>query len=364
MRPRSATDRAAGGPGTWAIATAYVGTVVGAGFASGQETLQFFTAYGRAGLLGLALALLLFAGFGMRVLLLGRALGAVSHRPLIRWAVGPRLSPLVDGLLVFFLLGTAATMVSGASAAMLEQYGWARIWGAVLMSGASTATVLLGLRGVVNALAFFAPLLIASVLAIAGYSLATGPGIAGAMAWRGAPELAAAGPWWVGAVLYVAYNLVLSIPILAPLGAAARDRDSAIGGGLLGGALLGLGAGAIHLTVASFMPGAGALDIPMLYAARSLPAWIPLVYSVLLLGEVYTTAVAMLFGFAARVAETGGRRYHAAVLGGGAAALVGGLFPFAQVIGTLYPVMGILGIVLLLLFLRPLPGPADRLGRP
>ncbi|HLT57595.1 MAG TPA: hypothetical protein VKZ69_02335 [Limnochordales bacterium] len=341
------------GPGAWAIATAYAGTVVGAGFASGQETLQFFTAYGRAGLAGLVVAAVLFAGFGVRVLLLGRQLEAASHRPLIRWAVGPRAAPWVDGVLVAFLLGTAAAMVSGAAATMREQYGWARGWGALLMGGASTLTVLTGLRGVVGALAFFAPLLIGAVLAIAGYSLASGPGVAGAWAWPGDPGLAAVGPWWVGALFYVAYNMVLAIPILAPLGAAARDRESAVAGGALGGVLLGLGAAAIHLAVASFMPAAGALDIPMLYAARSLPPWSPMVYSVLLLAEVYTTAVALLFGFAARLGEAGRIPFPAAVVGGGAAALAGGLFPFAQIIGTLYPIVGALGLVLLVAFLRP-----------
>lgn len=342
-------------PGTWAIATAFVGTVVGAGFASGQETLQFFTAYGRWGLAGLALAVVLFAGFGVRVLLLGRQLKAASQRPLVQWAVGPRLASAFDGLMIFFLLGTAAAMVSGAAATLVEQFGWPRWLGALLMAAASTATVLTGLRGVVGALALFAPLLIASVLAIAGYSLATGPGLAGALAWHGAAELAPVPAWWLGAELYVAYNMVLAIPILAPLGAAGRDRDSVVGG-VLGGVLLSLGAAAIHLTVASFMPAAGTLDIPMLFAARTLPPGIPLAYSVLLLGEVYTTAVAMLYGVAARFGETGGRRFRASVLTGGAAALAGGLFPFAEVVGTLYPVIGIFGGVLLLAFLRPAAG--------
>src|SRR5690606_27678155 len=44
------------GPGPWAVAGAFVGTVVGAGFASGQETLRVFTAFGPAGLAGRGLA--------------------------------------------------------------------------------------------------------------------------------------------------------------------------------------------------------------------------------------------------------------------------------------------------------------------
>ncbi|OTA41527.1 MAG: hypothetical protein A6D92_05935 [Symbiobacterium thermophilum] len=48
------------GAAVFRVATTYIGTVVGAGFASGQETLRFFAAYGPAGLAGILLATLLF----------------------------------------------------------------------------------------------------------------------------------------------------------------------------------------------------------------------------------------------------------------------------------------------------------------
>ncbi|MBO8141174.1 MAG: hypothetical protein H0Z37_03200 [Firmicutes bacterium] len=339
--------------GAWRIAAAYAGTVVGAGFASGQETLQFFTAFGPAGSAGLILAVLLFSGFGVRVLWLGRKLNAGSHRPLVHWAFGPRVAPIVDWVLTLFLLATAAAMASGAAATMLEQYGWPRWLGAALMTALSAATVLTGLRGVIRAIAFVAPLLIGSVLAISAYSLSDGPGIAAALAWEGRPQLAPVEPWWLAGALYVAYNMVLAVPVLGPLGAEARDRAALAWGGALGGIGLGLGAGAIHLAVAAHMPEASRFDIPMLYAARGLPPWVPLAYSALLLAEVYTTAVAVLFGFAARLGEESGPRFRAAVIGGGAAAFVGGLFPFAEVVGTVYPLMGLVGGLMLLSFLRP-----------
>src|SRR5690606_21620454 len=146
------------------------------------------------------------------------------------------------------------------------------------------------------------------------------------------------------APLYVAYNLVLSVPVLTPLGAAAGGSGALRWGGILGGIALGLGATLVHFAVAGHLPEAGRLDIPMLYAARALPGWVPFVYSLVLLVQIYTTAVGALFGFAGRVAEGKPERFRAAVIGGGAAAFLGGQLGFAHVVGATYPLMGVAGI--------------------
>ena len=49
---------------TWKIAATFIGAVVGAGFASGQELSQFFLGYGPAGRYGVICSGLLFALWG------------------------------------------------------------------------------------------------------------------------------------------------------------------------------------------------------------------------------------------------------------------------------------------------------------
>ena len=48
------------------IALAYMSVVIGGGFASGQEVLQFFTGYGLIGILGTLVSGLMFAFLGRR----------------------------------------------------------------------------------------------------------------------------------------------------------------------------------------------------------------------------------------------------------------------------------------------------------
>ena len=58
------------GVSTLKIAATYIGTVVGAGFATGQEILQFFSRFGVLGLLGIFLAAALFVFFGYLIMML------------------------------------------------------------------------------------------------------------------------------------------------------------------------------------------------------------------------------------------------------------------------------------------------------
>ena len=65
------------------LAGAYIGIIIGAGFASGQEVLQFFTSFGIYSVLGIVVATALFAFLGMQVTQLGSTLQTRSHKSII-----------------------------------------------------------------------------------------------------------------------------------------------------------------------------------------------------------------------------------------------------------------------------------------
>lgn len=65
------------------IAGAYIGTIVGAGFASGLEVLQFFTSFGWLSFFGVIVATLLFAFLGMNITQIGSRLQTHSHKEVV-----------------------------------------------------------------------------------------------------------------------------------------------------------------------------------------------------------------------------------------------------------------------------------------
>ncbi len=344
------------------IAATYIGTVVGAGFASGQEVLQFFGYFGRAGLAGLAVTAVLLAVFGYMILELGRRLKAESHLPIIRYAGGRWIGTFIDWVITLFLFGAVITMGAGAGAIFTEQFNLPFLWGSFLMIAASLLTVLLGISGVVRSISLVVPLLLVAVFGVAAYTIATDmPALMASLRGYSEPALAPVPYWPLTAVLYTSYNLVLAVAILAPLGALSGPNRLKTGA-ILGGLGLGIGATLINLAILTHIGRASTYEIPMILVAGTVSPLVRIAYTIVLLAEVYTTAVGSLYGFVARLSKQGSARYRYLTIGAGALALGLSQFGFSNLVSILFPAVGFAGLLLLGSLVYGFV--KERLGRP
>ncbi|MFZ5827290.1 MAG: hypothetical protein ACOY94_23575 [Bacillota bacterium] len=326
------------------VAATYVGTVVGAGFATGQEILTFFTHFGQNGVYGVLLATVLLGVLGSMVLRIGHRLRAESHVAVIEEVTGPTVGRLVDWVITFFLFGGAAIMMAGSGAVFAEHWHLNRFLGTLVMAILAGGTVAMGLRGVVASISAVAPILVVMVLVVSTGSILVS-GISPAdLAWY-RPDEAATTFWPVSALLYVSYNLLISIAVLGPLGREAKSERVLHYGGLIGGFVLGLGALFINLAVLAGLPESATYEVPMLHLARQFPPWLQTSYSIVLWAEVYTTAVASLFGLAIRLTKPESPRYGQFVVGATVLALVASQFGFSQLVGFLFPAVGWVGLL-------------------
>ena len=329
------------------IAATYIGTVVGAGFASGQEVLQFFSFFGLKSILALIFAGLLFVFFGRIVLDLGQRLQARSYVAIVNKAGGPYFGKVIDGTITFFLFGALTAMAAGAGAIFGEQFGLPRILGSALMVAAALGTVLSGFHGVVISISFVAPVLLLSVLGLSVAALLTIPPdlkIIGLWAKEANPAIS---PWPLSALAYVSYNLILSVCILAPLGARAAGVGAIRKGAVLGGLGLFLGALAINLAILTVPFEAATFEIPMVYIAGRFSPLVQAGYGLVLLAEIYTTAVANLYGFTTRVADPDTIRFRQVAVLVAAVALAASLLGFSALVRYLYAAVGVAGFLLL-----------------
>lgn len=332
---------------TLKVAAVYMGTVVGAGFASGQEVLQFFSFFGITGIFGLLVAALLFVFFGLVILELGRRLNADSHREVIQHAGGRWLGTVIDGVITFFLFGALTAMAAGAGAIFEEQFGLPFILGSLVMVIITVLTVLLGISGVINAISFVVPVLLISVLGITVATLVTSPLNPGEVTDWARASRPAVPSWPLSAVTYVSYNLVLGVSVLAPLGKHVKNPKTLQKGALLGGIGLGIGALAINLTILSRIPEAAGYEVPMVFIAAQFSPLIQIVYSVVLLAEIYTTAAGSLYGFVERITDQDKPLFKWLVIGTGIVAFAAGQFGFSTLVRVLYPAVGYAGLLML-----------------
>ena len=95
------------------IGFAYVGVVLGAGFSTGQEILQFFSNFGTMSYWAVLLSALVIMFLGRQVAKFGHVLDAESHLEPIKVMFGDTLGRIIDYILIFFLYGVMIIMLAG-----------------------------------------------------------------------------------------------------------------------------------------------------------------------------------------------------------------------------------------------------------
>lgn len=328
-------------------AATYIGTVVGAGFASGQEVLQFFGLLGPSGLAAIGVAIFGFLLFGEIIMEAGRKIGATSHLPLLRHTTG-RLAPVLDIVITFFLFGALAAMIAGAGSVLQQEFSVPWAAGAGMLALLTIVTVMYGFEGVVTAISAVVPFLIASVLIVSLAILyAQEPRL-------GTPPAHVRPPvryWPAAGVTYISYNVIMSVPVLASLGGVLRSRKEAMWSAVLGTAGLGLSLLLVYLSLVSSFPSVVNYEVPLAYLASSIHQAGGPFYTVVFLAEVYTTAVANLYGFAARLAGPGSGRFRVTAVVSGALAMWAASAGFSNLVRVVYPAVGWAGLAFLLALL-------------
>ncbi|MCP3764663.1 hypothetical protein NLX67_20185 [Domibacillus sp. A3M-37] len=339
-------SHAAGEINVFKVAATYIGTVVGAGFASGQEVLQFFSAFGLKGIFGIILSTFLFFFFGYIILLIGKTYDTASYVDIIRFSNGLFLGALIDVIITIFLFGALAAMIAGAGAIFDEQFHLSPLWGMLLMAAISLLTVIGGINGVVNAISYVVPVLLIAVFFVAVYSLYVDPITAADL--QSANALQGAGPnWFVSSLNYTSYNLVIAVAVLAPMGAKAKSKKSIFWSALLGALGLGLGTTAIFLSIVTNIEMVRNVEVPMIAISSKINVFVQLLFAVVLFAEVYTTAVGNLYGFVSRMNSLSGRFRVPVIIGTTIAAFLVSQVGFSSMVKYLYPAVGYGGLLFL-----------------
>lgn len=329
------------------IAGAFIGLIVGAGFASGQEILQFFTSFGWMSVIGTFIATALFAFLGMNLTQLGSRLQTSSHKDVIYYICGRYLGIVVDVIITFFLFGVTVVMMAGAGSIFEQQFGIPSIVGNIVMTLLTILTVCLNVQKVISIIGLITPFLLALVIIIAGYSFVTMDVSFYELQQIADKQNAAASNWGLGALLYVSYNIAAGAAMLAVMGGTVKDEKTAGLGGILGGIGLGVLILLINLGMLTKLNTITGIDMPMLFLANEISPVFGILMSIVLLGMIYNTAVGMLYAFTARIVKPEFPIFKMFVVLFGIAAFGASFIGFIKLVGTVYPLMGYLGFTLI-----------------
>lgn len=326
------------------IAATYMGAVIGAAFASGQEIQQFFVVYGKKGFLGVFLAMFLFCFFGALVLYISEKIQAKSYYDLLEFIFDRRIIKLIDLLIALILLAGLGIMMSASGALFKQQFGLPNNLGILVMAIVVAMVMWGGIKWIYAINLILIPLKIIITIGISLYILSL-RGIDWSVPITLAPK--ATDNFVLASVLYVSYNMLLTAVVLCTIYVPGQKKTN-IKGGVAGGIGLGILAFIIAAVCFSFYPDSMYYQVPMVYIASFCGPVIQHIYAFVIWMAILTAAVSSSYGFAKRIAQKTGWSYR--IIGSLSVIIVLPLvrLSFMNLVSSVYPLFGYFGIIILL----------------
>lgn len=334
------------------IALAYVGIIVGAGLSSGQDLMQYFVGFGVWGMIGVVVLGILNAIFGRIIVTLGSYYRSNDHSEVLSKIAHPFTNRVLDIALIVSCYVIGFVMLAGAGSNLNQQFGLPTWLGALICALLVIFVSFLDFEKITQIIGIFTPIVIVMVLIIAGHTF-----IGHSFDFAQLNTLAKSLPTnmpnvWLSVLNYFALCVMTGVSMAFVLGGSIIRIGVAEKGGTLGGAIVGVIIAVTSLVLFVSVGKIASADIPMLVLANDIHPWFAFAYSLVVFALIFNTAFSLYYALAKRFSENKGEKQFRGlmiifVISGYALSFLG----FKQLISIMYPILGYIGMVMLVVLL-------------
>ncbi|MCH5186280.1 MAG: hypothetical protein J1F64_09180 [Oscillospiraceae bacterium] len=329
------------------ISGVYIATVIGAGFASGQEIVSFFVKYGNASLLGAAAVGILMGAALFGILERCRMNGITDFADYLRFSAGKKGTVFFDVLVTVFMLCVFGTMTACAATLISDTASVKEGFAALGVCLVCFVCFCFDIKGIAVVNAALSPFMIAGIIGVCLYILFFREMSVFAGGIKGLSDNII-----ISSLGYTSYNLLTAAVIAVNMSGIIKSRrQAALAGKISGGFFLIMIV--LLWTVIKIYYGKTELgSVPMLTIV-SREGKIPgLIYTAILSVSVMTTAFSSGFGTVNRLgAASGLNKYICSLLVCACGFFLSGV-GFSGLIENAYRICGITGIALLYIIMR------------
>ena len=334
----------------FALSATFAAYLMGSGFATGQEAMQFFGAHGGNGLAGIALVFCCFVYACYTLMSTGQRLGITRNEDVFRHYCGSVVGVFLTWYTMMFIVAVHAVMLSGAGAALAGAFSAPPLLGSVTMMVLVAITLLLGLSRIIDVMSLVGPLVIGLTLTTALVSLLRGDGDLSQAneQIRGLELLKASDHWTTSSLLYVGLAMLGLASFLPALGAGLANRSDTLKVALLGPALFSVSLTGVVAALILGIEKTQSVGVPILALASEFFTGYEQVLALVIFLSIYSTATPLLWTVVVRLSAEGTRAYQLWVVAlSGLGLAVAFLLPFAKLVNIIYPTVGYAGLLFL-----------------
>lgn len=328
-------------------AGAFSAWVIGSGFATGQEILQFFTGFGRWSYAVIILNALAYIGFNLLLFFAGYRHRDKDNFNHFEYFLNKQLGRIYNWSIPVILLAVMPVLISGAGATLYEHYNIPHYLGSALMTILVLLAYLAGFEKLVKIVSSISSVIVILIVTVALLSCISNFSHFSTIASNEPmlQEKQNSPHWLISAILYVSLIYLTGSSYFTSIGKTAEKKRELKYGALAGAIIVILTIAALN--TAMFLKGEEVADraIPMLYLANEISAGLGSIFSIVLVLGIFPSCSAMLWTVCSRFKRGGVRGNKLFAVAIAAFIYIVSLFSFTELVAVLYPLVGYLGLV-------------------
>ena len=324
-----------------------IGTLIGAGFASGQEIYVFFFSYGIKGFIGIIISSVVMGVLIYKTLGIINKYNINSYKDLLVILIKNKkenkyfnFKNIINLIINIFILVTFFIMIAGFGAYFEQQFGINSLVGSSILAILNFVIFLTSVKGVIKANELLVPMLIVflviigfiniidiNIVKLGNYIIRTNQS-----------------NYILSAIIYASYNSILLIPVLITLKKYINTKKQILFISLISTIIVILLATIIFLILIRVDVDITKLEMPAVYVVSNIFKFLEIIYGFIILGSIFTTSISLGASFLQNVSKNK-RSYTQIAAIMCITSILTSQIGFSNLINLLYPIFGYLGLI-------------------
>ena len=324
-----------------------IGTLIGAGFASGQEIYTFFYSFGIKGIIGTIISSAIIGTIIYKVLKITKEKNINNYNELLELFVkNKKTREIINIITNIFILLSFYVMVAGFGAYLQQEYKINSIIGSAILAILTYLILKKNIKGIVNINQILIPILIAIIIII-GIINAKNIDINSIINIQEQNK----NNWVIISILYARYNSVLIIPMLITLKKYTEKNKTIILASIISTIIIEILLITVYIFLTKIDIDIKTIEMPAVYAIKQIYPKATAIYGIIILISIFTTAISLGISILNNTAKND-KQFNKINLLMCITSVIFSKIGFSNLINTLYPILGIMGIIQIVLIIK------------
>ncbi len=322
-----------------------IGTMIGAGFASGQEMYLFFYSYGVKGLFGILISSSILGFVTYKTFKIMEKHKISNYKEFIDILIKKhnKIKPVINTIINLFILITFFIMIAGFGAYFEQELGISSIIGSSILAVLTFIIFLTSVKGVVKANEILVPILIGFLIIIGCINLKE-------IHWLNLGNYLIktnSSSFVLSAILYSSYNSILLIPVLLTLKNYIKNNKQILTIVAISTIIIIFLSFIIFFLLVRVDVDITKLEMPAVYVVSHLFNILQYAYGFVILGSIFTTTISLGTSFLQNTTKNKKSYTQIAIIMCITSVIVS-QFGFSKLVSLLYPIFGYIGLLQIL----------------